>query len=140
MDDYEFALELARRAHAGQVDKAGKDYIRHPMAVAAKLTDPQERVVALLHDVLEDTVVPEAVLRKLFGDTIADAVAALTRNEGESYENFILRAKRNAIARRVKLADLAHNSDSSRLPTVTPADLARLEKYRRAALVLEAED
>lgn len=131
------AYEIARKAHAGQVDKAGKDYITHPVAVSGMLEGEDEKCVALLHDVLEDTDVTEEEIRKEFGDVIADAVVAMTRGEHESYEDFILRAKQNPIARKVKMADLTHNMDLGRLPVVTDKDLKRLEKYKRAMEVLK---
>lgn len=139
MSELEFALAFASRAHRGQVDKSGADYINHPLTVASFVESEEEKIVALLHDVLEDTVVNEPTLRLLFGDRITDAVLALTRQTGESYEAFILRAKQNPIARTVKLADLRHNSDLSRLRTVTEADLQRCSKYAAATAVLLAE-
>jgi (p)ppGpp synthase/HD superfamily hydrolase len=136
MGDIQFAMEFARRAHKGQVDKAGVDYIEHPLAVEKMVNGYEEKVAAILHDVLEDTPVTEETLRVLFGDTITNAVVALTRKPGESYMDFIHRAKRDPIARVVKLADLAHNSDLSRLLEVTQKDLDRLEKYKRAIEIL----
>lgn len=137
MDIVEKAYKLAEKAHAGQVDKAGKDYITHPVAVSGMLEDEEEKCVALLHDVLEDTDVTEEEIREEFSDTIADAVVAMTRGEHETYEDFIRRAKKNPIARKVKMADLTHNMDLSRLPVVTDKDLRRLEKYKRAMEVLK---
>ncbi len=128
----QLALALASYAHEGQADKAGKPYITHPLAVSETVKGEDRKIVALLHDVLEDTFVTEATLRNLFGDEITDAVCAVTRNENESYEEFIVRAGKNEIARAVKLADLTHNMDVSRLPEITERDLQRLEKYRKA--------
>lgn len=142
MDIVEKAYELAKKAHAGQVDKAGVDYIRHPLAVSRNeiLVSEEEKCVALLHDVLEDTDVTEEEIRKEFGDVIADGVVAMTRGKKERYEEFILRAKKNPIARKVKMADLSHNMDLSRLPEVTEKDLKRLEKYKRALEVLKEDN
>lgn len=134
---YALALALARFAHEGQTDKAGQDYIQHPMAVAAQLTGEDCRIAALLHDVLEDTFVTPETLENLFGREIREAVEALTRQEQEDYFAFVSRAARNPIARQVKMADLRHNMDLSRLPEVTPQDLQRLEKYKAALRLLE---
>ena len=137
MTTVEKAHELAKKAHAGQVDKAGKDYITHPEKVSTLVEGEDEKCVALLHDVLEDTDVQEETIRSEFGDTIADAVVAMTRNKGESYEDFIKRAKLNPIARKVKIADLTHNMDLRRIPNVTEKDIQRVEKYKRALKVLQ---
>ena len=126
------AAALAAYAHEGQTDKAGRSYAGHPLAVAEMVEGEDCKIVALLHDVLEDTFVTEATLRNLFGDGIADAVLAVTRREGESYGDFIVRAGNNRIARAVKLADLRHNMDLSRLLTVTEKDLQRKAKYEKA--------
>ncbi|MBR5422817.1 MAG: bifunctional (p)ppGpp synthetase/guanosine-3',5'-bis(diphosphate) 3'-pyrophosphohydrolase [Clostridia bacterium] len=128
----QLALALASYAHEGQADKAGKPYITHPLAVSEMVEGEDRKIVALLHDVLEDTFVTEATLRNLFGDEITDAVCAVSRNENESYEEFIVRAGQNELARAVKLADLKHNMDVSRLPEITERDLQRLEKYKKA--------
>jgi hypothetical protein len=139
MDSISLAKEIATRAHSGQKDRGGSDYILHPLAVADMVEGEDEKVVALLHDVLEDTEFSESSIRVLFGDTITDAVVAMTKQPGEAYEDFILRAKQNPIARKVKLADLHHNSDLSRLKEVTQKDLARLDKYKAAITVLESD-
>jgi (p)ppGpp synthase/HD superfamily hydrolase len=139
----ELAVELARAlaafAHAGQTDKAGQPYLTHPVAVAGKVRTPEEKITALLHDVLEDTFVLPETIGNLFGAEILAAVQAVTKREDEDYMDFVARAKRNPIARAVKLADLEHNMDLSRIPNPTEKDLARAEKYRRAKAFL-AED
>ena len=132
------AEALAAYAHAGQLDKAGRPYIDHPRAVAAGVETDLEKTVAYLHDVLEDTFVTESTIRNLFGDTVADAVAALTRRPEEDYEDYVRRLGENPLARRVKLADLRHNMDLSRLPQITEQDRLRCEKYRRAMTYLLA--
>ena len=126
------ALELATRLHAGQTDKAGKPYIQHPIAVAAKVNRPEEKIVALLHDVVEDTETSLEDIRREFGDVIADAVDCVTKREHETYMEFVARAKGNAIARAVKMADLEHNMDLSRLGHITEKDRERLKKYEEA--------
>ena len=129
---YELADALAAFAHERQTDKAGVDYIEHPRAVAAQMEDETGKIVALLHDVLEDTGIKESTLRDLFGDEIADTVVVLTHRKDESYEKYIHRIGKNRLATRVKLADLTHNMDTSRLPVLGPEDEERLEKYRRS--------
>lgn len=126
------AIRIATEAHAGQVDKAGAPYIGHPRYVAEQLDSEDEKTVAYLHDVLEDTSVTGEDLARHFPPHILDAVIALTRNEHESYDEFIARVKQNPLARRVKLADLQHNMMLERIVQPTEADLQRLEKYRRS--------
>ena len=132
------AEALACYAHRGQRDKAGRDYIEHPRAVAAQLATEEEKTVGFLHDILEDTFVTEETLRNLFGDRITDAVCAMTHRSEESYEAYIRRLGENPLARTVKLADLAHNMDLSRLPRVTERDMARREKYKKAEFYLRS--
>ena len=134
---YKLAAALAEYAHEGQTDKAGRRYVEHPFAVAETVEGEKCKIVAVLHDVLEDTFVSEATLRNLFGDEIADAVLAVTRKENESYDDFIIRAGNNEIAKAVKLADLRHNMDLSRLPEVKEEDLKRKAKYEKAYRYLQ---
>ena len=140
MTDYIFAYELAKRAHSGQVDKAGVDYINHPVAVSDMVYPEEEKTVALLHDVVEDTGITIVCLRALFDDNIVDAVECLTRKSGESYNEYIRRVAQNPITRHVKIADLAHNMDLLRLPVITVADIKRNEKYRKAMDFLKSMD
>ena len=133
MSTLERAIALAATAHQGQVDKAGAPYILHPLRMMLTLSGLEDRIVAILHDVVEDTEWTLAGLRaEGFGDAVIDAIEAVTKREGESYEDFIQRSAANAIGRRVKLADLRDNSDLSRLAAVTEKDRVRLDKYRRA--------
>ena len=140
MKQPELAIELARAlaayAHEGQLDKAGQPYLSHPVTVAQKVHTPEEKVTALLHDVLEDTFVLPETIENLFGAEILTAVQAVTKMPGESYMDFVARAKQNPIARAVKLADLEHNMDLSRIPNPMGEDLARVEKYRKAKAFL----
>lgn len=129
---------IATRAHAGQVDKAGEPYIGHPAHVAASVEGEFEECVAWLHDVVEDTGITLDDLRALgVPDEVVSAVDALTRRVGEGYFDYVRRAGANALARPVKLADLRHNSDLSRLASVGPDDIARAEKYREAIGILQ---
>jgi len=133
----EHAIALAARAHAGQVDKAGAPYILHPLRMALRLTDPEERIVAVLHDVVEDSDWTLAALRgEGFSEAVVAAVDAVTRRPHESYDEFVRRAAAHPIARRVKRADLEDNLDLSRIARPTPKDYARLDRYRRALTLL----
>jgi len=132
------AVEIATLAHAGQTDKGGAPYIEHPLRVMAHCTGTDAKIVAVLHDVVEDC--PEWSFERLRAEGFSEAVLAgldsVTKRGGEDYDAFVERAGRNALGREVKLADLADNSDISRLPAVSEQDLARLEKYRRAIVRL----
>jgi len=132
MTDIALAYEIAVRAHKGQVDKAGKPYIMHPMAVAEMVDGRYEKIVALLHDVPEDTPVDVEALRKLFDDTVADALDCLNHRKDEDYMDYIHRVKENKLATKIKLADIEHNMDLSRLEVVDEKALKRVEKYKRA--------
>ncbi len=132
MDSVKAADLVASMAHRGQVDKMGTAYIEHPRAVASFLETETEKTAALLHDVLEDTYLREEDLRPVFGDEITDAVVALTRREGEDYFDYIRRVMKNALAVRVKLADLRHNTDRSRIKDPGPEDFSRWDKYQKA--------
>lgn len=134
------AKELASKIHANQTDKAGAPYIHHLEAVASKLVEQGEDedviIVGWLHDSVEDTDITLDEIQHLFGDVISTAVDAITKRKNEPYENYLARVKSNPIARRVKLADLSHNMDLSRLAKITEKDLMRLEKYKHAKAFL----
>lgn len=137
MGGLETAIAFAAVMHKGQVDKGGQPYILHPLRVMGKVTGDQERIAAVLHDVVEDCDVPLTKIADLFGTDIADAVEALTRRKGEAYADFIDRICGNVIARRVKIADLRDNMDLERLgrePTIE--DVRRQWKYGEALNVL----
>ncbi|HZD53839.1 MAG TPA: HD domain-containing protein [Woeseiaceae bacterium] len=132
-------MALAAAAHAGQKDKAGQPYILHPIRVMLNVRTDEERIAALLHDVVEDTHTTfEDLRREGFSDAIIEAVRALTKHEGESREAAARRAVVNPIARNVKLADVTDNSDLRRIPNPTEADLTRLEEYKRVKEILLA--
>lgn len=133
MSTLERAIIIATQAHAGQTDKAGAPYILHPLRVMLMLATDAERIVGVLHDVVEDTAVTFNDLRaEGFTDEILAALESVTKRDGEEYEAFVLRAGQNPIGRSVKLADLRDNSDISRIASPTEKDYGRLEKYRRA--------
>lgn len=133
----EMAREVCKKAHAGQVDKGGADYYLHPFAVADMCKTEEEKIVALLHDVVEDTDVTLKDLAGLgFSQKILDAIGTLTHASGEDYFDYIARVKKNKLATAVKINDLTHNSDLSRLIDITPKDMARVEKYSRCIAIL----
>lgn len=139
MSTLERAIALAATAHEGQTDKAGAPYILHALRVMLRLETTEERIAAVLHDIVEDCGWTLDRLRaEGFPEPVVLGVEAVTRRDDESYEEFVLRAKAHPIGRRVKLADLADNSDLSRLSQITDRDRARLEKYRLATEALQA--
>lgn len=132
------AEAIARTAHRGQVDKAGYPYADHPARVAAQLAgDDVAMTVGWLHDVVEDTSVTLSALADEFPPEVVRAVDALTRRSGEAPEHYYARVKSDPLALRVKLADLADNSDPARLAELDTHVRERLErKYAHARLVL----
>ena len=132
------AVKLCFEAHKDQVDKSGLPYVFHPFHLAEQMTDEPTTVTALLHDVVEDTSYTLADLREMgFPETVLDALALLTHDDGTAYLEYVARLKTNPIARAVKLADLRHNSDLTRLDQMDGKALARVEKYRKAIELLE---
>ena len=137
MATIERARAIAESAHAGQVDKAGADYITHPLRVCDSVTGEEARIVALLHDVVEDSDwTLEGLREEGFSDAVVAAVDALTHREDEDYFDAVRRARDNELARAVKLADLADNSDRTRLGAVTEDDERRLRKYAEARAII----
>src|SRR5262245_5374809 len=138
MPTLEDAIRLAVEAHQGQRDKVGQPYILHPLRVMFRLTTDEERIVGVLHDVVEDTKYTFDDLRRMaYSENILEALDGVTRRDGESYEEFVLRSKENPISRKVKLADLEDNMDPKRMAGVTEKDMERLVRYRKAWAVLE---
>ena len=129
----ELALSIATEAHNGQFDKAGVDYIEHPIYVASQVDTEEEKAVALLHDVIEDSPVSaEELLQAGLPETVVTAVHVLTKKKEQDYQTYLETVKKNPLARVVKLADLKHNSDLSRLSSITEKDRERLKKYKKA--------
>lgn len=127
------ALLIAAKAHAGAYDKGGNPYITHPVFVALNCNTYEEKITALLHDVIEDTDVTLDDLRKEgFPEDIITAVDTVTKKKGQDYFEYLAKVKGNRIARAVKINDIMHNSDLSRIKNVTEKDLERVEKYRKA--------
>ena len=134
MNLLEKAIALAVEAHAGMVDKQGKPYILHPLHLMMQMETAEEMITAVLHDVIEDTRITLADLRQQgFPQVILEALTLLTHDTATtSYEDYVAAIKPNSLARKVKLADLTHNMDVRRLPTMKEKDYGRLQKYRRA--------
>ena len=125
--------------HQGQRDKIGCAYFQHPMRVAMRCSADDEKIVALLHDTIEDTdVTPEYLLSEGFPQYIVDAILSVTKRDGESYEDFVARAKQNPIGRVVKIHDLEDNLDVMRLDEVSPDMATRFTKYLKALRYLKS--
>ena len=136
----ELAKSIALDAHANQIDKAGVPYWHHPQFVADHVKTPEEKAVAWLHDVVEDTDWTfEGLLAEGICPEVVEGVKAITKREGEAYETYLDRVKVNPFAKAVRLADLAHNMDLSRIAQPTEKDFARIEKYRWAVDYLTKE-
>ena len=133
------ALKIATAAHRGQKDLGGLDYIMHPLHVADACFIDSEKCIALLHDVLEDTPeTAESLRAKGVADWVIDAVLTLTRKEGESYDEYIVRVGKEKFPRVVKIEDLKHNMDLSRIKNPTQEDYDRVAVYRNALEYLES--
>lgn len=137
MTQLEQAIELALKAHAGQLDKAGRPYILHPLHLMMQMETETERITAVLHDVIEDSHYSLNDLAEMgFSDEVLQAVGLLTHAEDESYEEYIAAIKGNPLACKVKLADLHHNMDMRRMVSLHEKDFARYQKYHLAWQVL----
>lgn len=132
-EQFQIALELAVEKHKNQTDKAGNPYILHPLHVMENVNNKEGKIVAILHDIIEDTDITEDYLLKIgLSKRIVDAVVALTRSEDIDYQEYIKNLSSNPLAKEVKLADLEHNMDLKRLPTLEEKDLERNRKYQIA--------
>ena len=134
---YTLSFRIAAKAHLGQVDKGGRPYLLHPLAVARQVLQPESKILALLHDVPEDTDVTLDQLAPILPPRLLHALDLLTRRPGEPYQEYIERLAGDPLAVQVKLADLTHNMDLSRIPHPTDKDLRRLEKYKKAYAYLK---
>lgn len=134
------AMKLAYDAHQGQLDKSGMPYIFHPYHLAEQMDDEVSCTVALLHDVAEDTPITLEELEKLFPPAVIIPLRLLTHQEGVPYEDYVRAIKQDPIAKKVKLADIRHNSDQSRciLSDIPPQKLLYWqEKYNKALMLLQ---
>ena len=135
------AMKLCFERHKEQTDKCGIPYPFHPFHVAESMTDEKTTCVALLHDILEDTDTIREELTELgFSKDVVDAICLMTHKEGVPYLDYVRQIKKDSIARAVKISDLMHNSDLTRLDLVTEKDLKRAEKYRQALKILTDEE
>ncbi|MCL1853950.1 MAG: hypothetical protein FWF88_13180 [Peptococcaceae bacterium] len=133
------AKKIATEAHQGQRDKGGNPYINHPIAVAESLGCTEHKIVALLHDILEDSKITSDDLSKYgFTKRIIKSVNVLTKRDPMSYEEYLSRIRTDSNAWHVKIADIKHNMDISRIPNPTEDDYARIEKYKKALAYLDA--
>ena len=134
MSTLERAIEIATEAHKGQYDKAGNDYIGHPLRVMDMGRTEKEKIVGVLHDVVEDTEWTFAQLAaEGFSQEVIDALQCVTKlSENENYDDFIERVKKNPLATAVKVNDLSDNMDIRRLPYLSDKDVKRLKKYLKA--------
>ena len=129
------ALKISFDAHKNQVDKSGMPYVYHPFHLAEQMDDELSTCVALLHDVVEDTDITLDELRNDgFPNEVIEALSLMTHSDDVPYLDYVRVMKDNPIARKVKLADLAHNSDLSRLEIVDDKALERVNKYKQAIL------
>ena len=132
------ALKLCFEAHKDQIDKSGMPYVFHPFHLAEQMADENTTIVALLHDVIEDTEYTLDDLRKFgFAEDVLSAISLMTHAEDVPYMEYVVKIKTNPIAKAVKLADLKHNSDMSRLDRITQIDEERAKKYKQAIELLE---
>ena len=135
------ALKLCFAAHKDQTDKSGMPYVFHPFHLAEQMPDEKTTIVALLHDVVEDTPYTLDDLREMgFSEKVLAALTLMTHDKSIPYMDYVAKIKENKIAMTVKLADLKHNSDLSRLDTVDEKALKRIEKYRQAIALLSEPD
>jgi (p)ppGpp synthase/HD superfamily hydrolase len=142
MNLLEKVITFALEAHTGQIDKYGRPYILHPLHLMSQMDTDEERMVALLHDVVEDTNRTPADIAALgVPHSVVEAVALLTHHKEQiPYLDYVRALKSNPLARKVKLADLRHNMDIRRMDAIREKDAARLERYRRAWQILTTEE
>lgn len=141
MSTLERAIQIATEAHKGQLDKAGRDYIGHPLRVMAMGKTEDEKIVGVLHDVIEDTDWTFEMLEaEGFSREVIEALRCVTKlAENENYDDFIERVKKNPLAVAVKINDLTDNMDIRRLPYLSDKDVKRLKKYLKAYKKLTGE-
>lgn len=140
-EETKLAMKLCFEAHKNQRDKSGLPYVHHPFHLAEQMTDENTTIVALLHDVIEDTPYTAEDLAKAgFSEEVLQALQLLTHDPAVPYMDYVLKIRDHPIARQVKLADLRHNSDLTRLDEVDAGALQRVEKYRQAMALLNGSE
>lgn len=141
MATLERAIAFAAKQHSGQVDKANAPYILHPLRVMLNVPSIEHKIVAVLHDILEDTETSTDDLYRLgFQSQIIEAIVALTKQKGESRIDAAQRTVQNPLARVVKLADITDNMDLSRIPSPTAKDFERMKQYQQVRDILLAHN
>lgn len=134
------ALKLMFAKHKDQVDKSGIPYVFHPFSVAQSMDDENSTIVALLHDVIEDTdTTIDELVEMGFNDEIISALKILTHDKSVAYFDYIEKIKSNSLATKVKISDLKNNSDLSRLNKITQKDVERVEKYKKSLEILNGK-
>ena len=135
----ERAILIAVTAHTGQKDRGGKPYILHPLNVMMRVETEEEKIVGILHDLVEDTNWSFEMLREEgFSPTVIEALESVTKySENEDYDEFVQRSSNNKIGRRVKIADLQENLDITRVGDLAKEDIKRINKYKKALRTLE---
>jgi len=134
------AMKICFEIHKDQVDKSGLPYVFHPFHLAEQMDDEYSVVVALLHDVVEDGEISLDELRREFPSEIVDAIALMTHDINVDYFEYVKKIKKNELACKVKLADLQHNSDRTRLEMITAKDELRYQKYQKAIEILRNKE
>ena len=138
MATLEKAISIALEAHEGFLDKSSAPYILHPLRIMLQMDTQEEMIVAVLHDVIEDSDYSIAMLKEIgFSDEVIEALESVTRKAEEPYEEYILRAGSNELGRKVKRADLMDNLTISRIKKLTNRDLERIQKYHQALEILK---
>lgn len=142
MSTLERAIVIAAEGHAGAADKAGAPYILHCLRVMLAMSDTNDRIVGVLHDVVEDCAgwTLDRVRSEGFSEEVIAALDSVTKRDGEDYFSFVRRAAANPTGRKIKLADLRDNSDLARISNPTQRDFDRIEKYRKAIAMIEEMD
>ena len=134
----EIAIKLAEKYHKGQFDKGGKPYIEHPLRVMESVESLEEKVLAVLHDVLEDCdVYKDQIIKEGIPEYLVEKLEILCKGKNEKYFDYIDRIKADQSAINVKLSDLKDNMNLKRLKEVTEKDINRIEKYKKAKEILE---
>lgn len=138
MNFLEKAISIAVNVHSGVTDKGGSPYILHPLRLMLKFSKEDEMIVAVLHDVIEDTDIAITDFIDLgFSDSVINALQLLSKNSSETYQEYIEKISINELARKIKIEDLKDNMDLSRLSEITPKDLERIIKYHQALKILQ---
>jgi (p)ppGpp synthase/HD superfamily hydrolase len=138
----ERAIEIAVEAHKGTFDKGGNPYVLHPLRVMFSLHSEEEKIVGVLHDVVEDSNWSfDDLVAEGFSETVIEGIKSVTKtDEVENYDSFVRRAKENPIGRKVKIADITDNLDVRRINELSSKDMERLNKYKKALSVLTSSN